>query len=140
MAARHIVEGAGRIRKYLVKNNTEFTHYAVMGSSGSMLAGMLLLLDKGDKEYIYVKKTGETSRYSTSRIKGRTIHVDKIKYIIVDDCVETGETVLNIYNEIKRNIPNAECIDIICYSPPAGITEITLGDRLHKIKYVMDYV
>jgi hypothetical protein len=54
-----IIDGCDRIKDWIIANNVDFSVFCIMGSSGSMLAGMLLYaLEKEgiQKDFIYINK------------------------------------------------------------------------------------
>lgn len=144
MSVDQIIDGCDRIKDWIIANNVDFSVFCIMGSSGSMLAGMLLYaLEKEgiQKDFIYIAKEGEKSRYRSSRFKRSTYPLifEPTKYLIVDDCVETGKTVVEIHNMIKVEHPRMECVGIVSFMKvPSSTKKIKLGDREIEITYLLE--
>lgn len=53
----------------------------------------------------------------SSSLEGVTIHKEDSKIIIIDDFVESGDTIYNIINDLKQ-IENISHYDMLCVSNP----------------------
>lgn len=87
----------------------------VRGHSDSILAGGIayLLTRKGSDVIISVSRKAENSH--SSSLEGVTIHKGDSKIIIVDDFIESGDTIYNIINDLKQ-IENTSHFDMLCIS------------------------
>mgnify|MGYP000945606000 CR=1 FL=1 len=100
-----------KVCRYIRQSKLEFSHIAVAGISGMTIGGPVALRLK--KNLIVVRK-GEHS-HSSELVEGVPINDKPFQYIIVDDCVDTGETVFNIYNGIHTVNKNATPLSVIEY-------------------------
>lgn len=99
-----------KVRKF--KKTTNFSHIAVMGVSGQSVAWPISYLT--GIPILVVRKQNEKSAYSTDTIIGS----GKVQtYIIVDDLIESGNTVDAIVKEITKQFDNtAQCVGIFLYN------------------------
>lgn len=87
----------------------------VRGHSGSILAGGIayLLTRKGMDVVIAISRKVENSH--SRSLEGVTIHKEDSKIIIIDDFIESGDTIYNIINDLKQ-IKNIGHFDMLCVS------------------------
>lgn len=100
-----------KVCRYIRQSKLEFTHIAVTGVSGITIGGPVALQLK--KNLIVVRK-GEVS-HSNWNVEGIPVSNKPFAYIIIDDFVETGRTVYNIFNAIKQANNNSAPLSIIQY-------------------------
>jgi len=107
-----------RANEYLKTNTIPFTHLAAMGGSGLVLSGALVQKSNLKLGIIHVRKKGEKSSYNSDSVTGDISH--DAKYLIYDDCIETGRTVEFIYAKIKKYSKKYEseiqCVGILLYT------------------------
>lgn len=104
----------------VVPNDIEFTHIAVRGLSGMLVATELASLM--GKEVMIIRK--RKTKHSFSRIEfSGTLE----GYIIVDDLIATGSTIKKIQkyiSEMKKeeiyNLSHAELKAVVCYNRNEG--------------------
>lgn len=87
----------------------------VRGHSGSVLAGGIayLLTRKGSDVIISVSRKVETSH--SCNLDGMPLDIGDFKIIIIDDFIESGDTIYNIINDLKQ-IENIGHYDMLCIS------------------------
>ena len=87
----------------------------VRGHSGSILAGGIayLLARKGNHVIISVSRKAETPH--SCNLDGMPLDRGDFKIIIIDDFVESGDTIYNIINDLKQ-IKNIGHFDMLCIS------------------------
>jgi phosphoribosylpyrophosphate synthetase len=83
----------------ILRKEMKFSHLAFCGSSGAALAFYASM--ELDIPIIYVRKENETSHGGKIESNGGSREVCT-KYLIVDDFVDRGTTVLHIYTEINE--------------------------------------
>ena len=103
-AAREVI---ATIRAHKVK----FKYVAVRGMSGALVGGVVAAAL--GKLMIIVRK-GESSHGNQLEIGGYESVEDG--YIIIDDFISTGETVIKIISTIGKGYPDLKCTGIFCYS------------------------
>lgn len=98
--------------RYMGRRN-EYINLYVMGSSGAILAGILITLLKDYTVTIcHIKKEGEVSHGGSNfSSHKRAINV------ILDDFIESGATVNKIYDELKEEYEYFE-LHLLCVSGP----------------------
>ena len=102
----------------MMKNDgVEFDFIAVRGNSGSMLA--CYAAEKSGKPIILLRK-GESSHGSQVEMPVG-MEEDKYRYIIVDDLIWSGATIVNISIEIKKTFGRVQktpqMVGMIMYNP-----------------------
>jgi len=97
------------LRKHM-KHGLEFDAIAVRGVSG-MLVGVTVS-DKLDIPLVVVRK--ETSPHSSNACEGIP-RVHSKKYIIVDDCIDSGNTIHKIVALLDEIYPDSQCVGICLY-------------------------
>lgn len=87
----------------------------VRGHSGSILAGGIayLLARKGNYVIISVSRKAENSH--SNSLDGVAIHKGDSKIVIIDDFIDSGDTIYNIINDLKQ-IENISHYDMLCIS------------------------
>lgn len=87
----------------------------VRGHSGSIIAGGVayLLTRKGSDVIISISRKSENSH--SSSLEGVTAHKGDSKIVIIDDFIESGDTIYNIINDLKQ-IENIGHFDMLCVS------------------------
>lgn len=98
--------------KEIYPNKSEPLIFLVRGSSGAILAGIItsMMSEYDNIEIMHIKKHGESSH------SGNYYRFDKqYKSIILDDFIESGETVNSIYNSVIEDNKNLT-IDTLCVS------------------------
>lgn len=106
-----VSEMASKLRK-IYPNKSEPLIFLVRGSSGAILAGIItsIMSEYENIEIMHIKKSGESSHY------GNYYRFHKpCKTIILDDFIESGETVNSIYNSVIEDNKNLT-IDTLCVS------------------------
>lgn len=106
--------------KELYPNKSEPLMFLVRGSSGAILAGIITSkMSKYENiEIMHIKKHGESSH------SGNYYRFDKkYKSIILDDFIESGETVNSIYNSVNEDNKNIT-IDTLCVSGSVFIEKL----------------
>lgn len=99
-----------RAKKCLLKSNLSFDAVAFKGMSGAILGPNIAM--KFKKHMIMVRSPG-SSCHSKFPVEG----YDKAKnYIIVDDFIESGDTVCQIILAIENFAPQAKCLGILIVS------------------------
>lgn len=114
-----VSEMASNLRK-IYPNKSEPLMFLVRGSSGAILAGIItsIMSEYENIEIIHIKKHGESSHY------GNYYRFDKkYKSIILDDFIESGETVNSIYNSVNEDNKNLT-IDTLCVSGSVFIEKL----------------
>jgi adenine/guanine phosphoribosyltransferase-like PRPP-binding protein len=98
---------AKNIIKLLLPHRRKFDSIVVCGSSGTIMAGILSLALK--KSFLVCKK--HYNKY------GKTQGVIGKRYIIVDDFIEYGSTILGMLNQVKQlNLSfKPKCVAIYLY-------------------------
>jgi len=89
----------------------EFDAIAFRGNSGAMVAPALAM--ELNKYLVMVRKPNDGS-HSDARVEG--VIGCNYRYLIVDDTVSSGVTVVTIQKEILRVSPAAECVGILTYN------------------------
>jgi adenine/guanine phosphoribosyltransferase-like PRPP-binding protein len=85
----------------------EYDTIAFSGYSGALIAPYLAL--SLGKDLVLVRKDSDKC-VSSYKVEGnRAIK----KYIIVDDLVSSGRTANRIYEKIKEQVPDAECLGVL---------------------------
>lgn len=97
---------ANNLLKMITKSKVKFDGIACTGSSGIMIAPYIASLL--NKKIILVRKEKSHS-FSLVEYVGTPK-----KYIIIDDFIESGKTIINIIESIKED-------DYLQYSKPVGI-------------------
>jgi orotate phosphoribosyltransferase len=103
----------------------EFDSFAFRGMSGALLAPILAI--KCKKHLIMIRKSIEGS-HSNSMVEG---YIKTKKFIIIDDFIESGNTVNTIIAEVKRFAPNAKCSGILLIG---GYSRIPIFYTMAKYK------
>lgn len=85
----------------------KFDSIAFCGVSGALIAPVLA--HALNKKLIVVRKNNQKS-HSYLKVEG---NYSSKTYVIADDFVTTGRTVKTIKREIKKEIPNAQCIGVL---------------------------
>lgn len=98
-----------------LKKETKFDTIAFSGISGSAMA--FLLSHWLDVPLLCVRKLGENSHYHkmTNKVLEGNVQ-DMQRYLIVDDFVASGATVLHIVNSIMQVNYNVKCVGLLMYS------------------------
>lgn len=92
------------------KNNKPLLTFCVRGSSGAILAGLITpFLSDYEVSINYVKKFNEKTHGSGSV---KMFLPDGYPWIIIDDFIESGETVNNIYAamQVSRSDAKVDCL------------------------------
>ena len=106
----------------LYEKGINFDSIAVRGMSGALMGGVIA--SEYDIPLILVRKKGARS-HSRSSVETKS----KVKkYIILDDLIESGKTVVEIEKAI--DIANgAKCVAIVLYDHQDGNVELDLPNR-----------
>lgn len=103
----------------LALKHRKFDAIAFSGYSGALLAAPLSYVL--DVPMILVRKDTDNC-HSSFLVEGFSAAT---KYVIVDDCVASGETVWHIINSIKAFAPKAKCIGVLATNEfPSSYTEL----------------
>lgn len=102
----------------------EFDTLVFRGYSGAMVAPLLAHAYR--KEMILIRKVGENC-HSKRFFEG---NLNCKKYIIIDDFIETGDTIRNIFMELENEFYEndkkyPECVGIFCYDKIREIPHLT---------------
>ena len=109
---KEIVSEMALLLKEIYPNKSEPLMFLVRGSSGAILSGIItsMMSEYDNIEIMHIKKHGESSH------SGNYYRFDKkYKTIILDDFIESGETVNSIYNSVTEDNKNLT-IDTLCVS------------------------
>lgn len=94
----------------LIKStNVQFDTIVFRGNSGTLIAPVIA--SRLGKEILMVRKPNDKS-HSFSLLEG---NCDIKKYIIIDDFMDTGETIREILSAVKNGISNAQCVHFFGY-------------------------
>ncbi len=98
-----------------LKKETKFDTIAFTGISGSAMA--FILSHWLEVPLLCVRKVGENSHYhqQTSKLLEGNVE-DMRRYLIVDDFIASGATVLHIINSIAQVKANAKCVGMLMYT------------------------
>lgn len=111
--------GPKALKKLMIKADNKFTKLikkeqiqaiAFSGSSGAALAFPLAL--KHELPVIYVRKAGEKSHGYNVEFNGTG---SGLRYIIVDDFIDTGSTVERIYKKVQKEDKAMVCAGVFLY-------------------------
>lgn len=91
------------IKELFLKRKSDSVVIVGRGSSGAIIGSYITLLLGAQAHFVHVKKKGEHS-HASHRESGYYIRNAK-QIIVVDDFVCTGNTILNIYEEIQNLLP-----------------------------------
>lgn len=97
-----------RIVKRLTSKKESFDAIAVSGYSMALVGTVVAY--SLEKNLILVRKECD-KRYSEFRVEG-TSHQ---RYIIIDDFMETGETIKRVVKEVNQNLPGCVCVAVGTY-------------------------
>lgn len=114
-----VSEMTSKLRE-IYPNKSEPLMFLVRGSSGAILAGIItsMMSEYENIEIMHIKKHGESSH------SGNYYRFDKqYKSIILDDFIESGETVNSIYNSVNEDNKNIT-IDTLCVSGSVFIEKL----------------
>lgn len=114
------------VLKEIEAQKYDFNAIAVRGTSG-LLMGAIIAHILG-KELCIVRKDGEGS-HSMYRVEGPTGIVPK--FLIIDDCVDSGATVVHILVAMKASAADAKCVGAIMYNRLAD-KEFSLGQKTYS--------
>lgn len=117
---KEIVSEMALLLKEIYPNKSEPLMFLVRGSSGAILSGIIIsMMSEYDNiEIMHIKKHGESSH------SGNYYRFDKqYKTIILDDFIESGETVNSIYNSVTEDNKNLT-IDTLCVSGSVFIEKL----------------
>lgn len=113
-----------------VLKNLVFDAIAFRGNSGALIAPIVAYLM--NKDIICVRKDGEDSHTIFTKVEGNRLVQS---YVIIDDFIDTGNTIKIIKNMIALHLnPNAKCISIVLYASKLkrkefiGIPVIPIGE------------
>jgi len=112
LAPQPLRKTINRIKRLIQKNNLEFDAIAFSGMSGSLVASALSL--EIDKPLILVRSKLIENCHGDP-VEGFT---EAGSVIIVDDFIETGETIENILTELS--VRNIFCNGIVLYDSKGG--------------------
>lgn len=115
---------ASIIKKMLIKIG--FDTIAFTGSSGAAIAYPVSY--KLDIPLTHIRKG--RSHHCSYQVEGR---YDIEKYIILDDRVDSGDTLLRIIKSINKAIHEPELVGIVLYNEPRSLGT---GDRVYHKKYI----
>lgn len=119
-AARKILALAEKILSKI-----KFDAIAYSGASGSLIAPALAF--RMNKGLLLVRK--EKNTHSGSKVEG---HTQIKRYIIVDDFVNTGDTIKRIAREVKKNCDCAILVGVYEYHYRCKlIGRLNTADRAH---------
>lgn len=106
-----VLEMASKLR-IIYPNKSEPLMFLVRGSSGSILAGIIISMmsEYENIEIMHIKKHGESSHSGNYYRFHKTC-----KTIILDDFIESGKTVNSIYTSVAEYNKNLT-IDTLCVS------------------------
>jgi adenine/guanine phosphoribosyltransferase-like PRPP-binding protein len=110
----------------ITKHLGEFDALAFRGLSGALLAPELASVM--GKNIIAVRK-GE-SCHSDYMVEASPGTRSSVRYVIIDDLIDTGATVQAIRDEIRRAFPDSQVIGAYCYVEDAPLDADKLEKRL----------
>lgn len=111
--------GPKALKKLMIKADKKFTKLikkeriqaiAFSGSSGAALAFPLAL--RHELPVIYVRKAGEKSHGYDVEFNGEG---SGLRYVIVDDFIDTGSTVERIYKKVQQKDKTMVCVGAFLY-------------------------
>ena len=114
------------VLKEVEEKKYEFDAIAVRGTSG-LLVGSIVAHLLG-KEICIVRKNNEGS-HSLFNVEGP--EGIEPKFLIIDDCVDSGETIVHILAAIKASSEGAKCVGAIMYNRLVD-KEFWLGQRTYS--------
>lgn len=97
----------GRERKELKR----FTHFAVRGVSGCAIGGAVAV---NQRKGLIVSRKPSAKSHAEATVEGCPINI-AFNYVIVDDFVASGDTVIEIIKSITSQNPSAKCVGILTY-------------------------
>lgn len=100
-----------KVCRLIRQSKIEFSHIAVAGVSGMTIGGPVALRLK--KNLIVVRK--EEDCHSDCQVEGIPANNKQFGYIIIDDCIDSGKTVFNIYSAINKMNNQAVPLSIFQY-------------------------
>jgi orotate phosphoribosyltransferase len=95
---------------FLRKFSKKFDSIAVCGSSGLLVGPSVA---RAMKKNIILVRISKNERSHTNRNVEGPGYAES--YVIVDDFIETGNTVVNMIEQIKRADFNATCLGVVSY-------------------------
>lgn len=91
----------------LARYDFQFDAFAVRGISGTLLGAHLSL---AMSKYLNVVRKSDMDSHSYRWVEGNR---NTRKYIILDDCVASGNTVYQIVSHMKKFAPHAVCLGVL---------------------------
>ena len=118
---KEIVSEMSLLLKKIYPNKSEPLMFLVRGSSGAILAGIIISMmsEYDDIEIMHIKKHGELSH--SGNYYG--LWNRPCKTIILDDFIESGKTVNSIYTSVAEDNKNLT-IDTLCVSGSVFIEKL----------------
>lgn len=107
---RHTIQKVTEDLSILIQNGLEFDSIVCTGLSGLLIAPSVA--DILDKQIIVIRKNNEQS-HSDYSIEGFV----ESPYIIIDDCISTGNTINRIVDQMKHSGYDPKCLGVYLYAP-----------------------
>ncbi|HEX8264724.1 MAG TPA: phosphoribosyltransferase [Pyrinomonadaceae bacterium] len=123
-----IVEKSARL---LQERGLDFNTIAIQGASG-FLVGSPLAMVLG-KDLMIIKKPGEKTNYRFGVMGAGSNQ----KILLLDDCVDTGTTLINMITEIKSHCLNPTFVGLFLYTGkrPRGFQYRCEGELINVITF-----
>lgn len=103
------------VKRLIAKlKHLDFEAIAFQGYSGALIAPIVAY--KMNKCPILVRKETFKDAHSCQAVEGLYSHKRIIKYIIIDDFIDTGTTIRNINYKINQTTGTYECIGVALYA------------------------
>ena len=112
----------------------EFDAIAFRGMSGAIIGSAVAA--RMNKHLIVIRKntTDHHSHAFVNGIKTANNHVKPLRYVVIDDNFESGETLAEIATQMQSFDSRAECAVVVLYSDWYGEATIKNGTRIYPDK------
>jgi len=118
-----LMRTVNKLARRIWQNEVKFDSIAISGWSGALFGIPLAI--KLNKRIIIVRKDGS---FHGNRVEGKNTK----RFIIVDDLIDTGETVRRIYKGVKCVWPSSKCIGIFLAHKPLTVGKYIVMEKFSK--------